>query len=103
MLIKPWEITISYLGLISLLASCNSIPATNVANSSIQEKSQTEISTESLIPKPIEITLADLLQSYAIKSVRNSPKVIPVPDKPVLQVPSGFKVNVFADNLPDVR
>jgi glucose/arabinose dehydrogenase len=29
--------------------------------------------------------------------------VIPVPDRPTLQVPAGFKVNVFANNLPDVR
>ena len=103
MLIKPWKITISYLGLISLLAGCNSIPPATVADSSIQKKSQTKISTDSLIPNPIEITLADLPQPYATKSVRNSPNVIPVPNNPVLQVPSGFSVNVFAENLPDVR
>ena len=103
MLIKPWKITISYLGLISLLAGCNSIPPATVADSSIKKKSQTKISTDSLIPNPIEITLADLPQPYATKSVRNSPNVIPVPNNPVLQVPSGFSVNVFAENLPDVR
>ena len=56
-----------------------------------------------MTPTPIEITLADLPQPYATDSASNSPNVIPVPDNPILQVPPGFRVNLFADNLPSVR
>ena len=88
-----------YLGLIGTLTGCNTYSA-SVANST---STQVSIQTKELTPTPIEITLADLPEPYATDSASNSPNVIPVPDDPILQVPAGFRVNVFADNLPSVR
>jgi glucose/arabinose dehydrogenase len=96
MFILTRKITLIYLfycGLIATLTGCNSVAKTQT----------TTIKTQDLNPKPIKITLEDLPQPYASESASNSPKVIPVPDNPALQVPAGFKVNVFADNLPSVR
>ena len=80
-------------GLIGLLAGCSSTARTQTS----------QIATENLSPTPIEITLADLPEPYATESASKSPNVIPVPDDPTLQVPPGFEVNVYADNLPSVR
>ena len=99
----PWKISFSCLGLIGMLSGCNLVPSASVVDSVNVKAQSSTISTEPLTPKPIEITLTDLPEPYATKSVSNSPNVIPVPDNPVLQVPPGFTVNVFADNLPDVR
>ena len=102
MFIIPWK-SLSYLGLITILTGCNSVPATSVANSASEQTQPKTISTKSFTPKPIKITLADLPKPYATNSASKSPNVIPVPDNSVLQVPPGFAVNVFADNLKDVR
>ena len=99
MLTTAQKITFSCLGLIFLLSGCNSTSSVAESVSTASEK----IATEPLTPSPIEITLADLPEPYATESATNSPNVIPVPDNPVLQVPSGFEVNVFADKLPSVR
>ncbi|MGB3613368.1 MAG: sorbosone dehydrogenase family protein [Elainellaceae cyanobacterium] len=61
------------------------------------------IPTEPLSPSPIRVTLESLPQPYATQSASKSPNVIPVPENPVLQVPEGFTVNVFADNLDRPR
>ena len=91
------------LGLTSFVAGCNSIPATTAVDSTSNGESPTTIATENLTPTPIKITLADLPQPYATESASKPPNVISVPDNPTLQVPQGFTVNVFADNLPQVR
>ena len=96
MFIKSKTTTI-ILGL-TVLAGCNS-----TAEPLADQPLPTKITTESLSPTPIAITLEDLPQPYATQSASKPPKVISVPDNPVLQVPEGFAVNVFADNLPDVR
>jgi glucose/arabinose dehydrogenase len=101
-MITNWKIILSCLGVIGLITGCNSTPFVTVADSANQP-TPTNISTKSLTPTPIKITLADLPQPYTTESASKPPNVIPVPENPVLQVPQGFKVNVFADNLPDVR
>lgn len=93
MLVSSKKFALIVWGLTSFLASCDSMA----------QNPTTFINTEELTPTPIEITLADLPQPYATESVSNAPNVIPVPENPTLQVPPGFKVNVFADNLPTVR
>ena len=97
------NVLLTGLGLTSLIAGCNSIPATTAVDSTSNGESPTTIATETLTPTPIKITLADLPAPYATESASKPPNVIPVPDNPTLQVPQGFAVNVFADNLPDVR
>jgi glucose/arabinose dehydrogenase len=47
--------------------------------------------------------VADLPQPYATNSASKSPDVIPVPNNPVLRVPAGFTVNVFAEGLDRPR
>ncbi|MEN9521196.1 MAG: hypothetical protein RLZZ381_3784, partial [Cyanobacteriota bacterium] len=93
MFIDTKKVTLICWGLIAILTGCNSVAKTQTAT----------IKTQNLTPTPIKITLADLPQPYATESASNSPQVIPVPKQPTLQVPAGFKVNVFANNLPDVR
>ncbi|MGF1540376.1 MAG: PQQ-dependent sugar dehydrogenase [Pleurocapsa sp.] len=98
-----WKISLSYFGLMTMLFGCNVIPSTSVADSASVKTQSSSISTESFTPQPLKITLADLPEPYATESVSNPPKVISIPDNLLLQVPRGFTVNVFADNLPDVR
>ena len=100
MSIATMKVSLVYLGLVGILTGCNSTNSASVANSA---SSQQTIQTQALDPTPIEITLADLPEPYATDSASNSPNVIPVPDNPVLQVPTGFEVNLYADNLPSVR
>ncbi|BAZ46600.1 NHL repeat containing protein [Chondrocystis sp. NIES-4102] len=86
----------------SLITSCNSTPSATTVSSNPQT-TPNQILTQPLTSTPIKITLADLPAPYATESASKPPKVISVPANPVLNVPEGFKVNVFADNLPNVR
>jgi glucose/arabinose dehydrogenase len=102
MFLNSWRVNLSFLAVIALITSCSSTPSATIADST-NKSTSTKISTESLTPTPIKITLADLPQPYTTESASKPPNVISVPDNPVLQVPPGFTVNIFADNLPDVR
>jgi glucose/arabinose dehydrogenase len=44
-----------------------------------------------------------LAAPYATKAEANPPKTIPIPDNATLEVPAGFKVNVFAQGLDHPR
>lgn len=99
---KKFAKSLSFLGLVGILTGCDSV-SNSVANPEPKSRAQTTISTETFTPSPIKITLADLPQPFATESASKSPKVMSVPDNPLLRVPSGFAVNVFADNLKDVR
>lgn len=61
------------------------------------------VRTETLTPTPIRITVADLPEPYASESARQGPDVVDVPDEPVLRVPAGFAVQVWADDLESPR
>ncbi|MBF2079352.1 MAG: PQQ-dependent sugar dehydrogenase [Synechococcales cyanobacterium T60_A2020_003] len=61
------------------------------------------IPTQPLPPSPIRITVEDLPRPFATQSASKPPTVIPVPANPVLNVPDGFTVNVFADGLDRPR
>jgi glucose/arabinose dehydrogenase len=78
--------------------SPNSSPA---SNSPIAPKNL--IRTEPLSPTPIRITAADLPQPFATDSASKSPNVVAIPANPVLNVPAGFTVNVFAEGLDRPR
>lgn len=62
-----------------------------------------ELAVTPLDPQPIWVRIADLPVPYASQSASQSPNVIPVPDHPVLSVPEGFAVNVFAEGLDRPR
>ncbi|HEY9639555.1 MAG TPA: sorbosone dehydrogenase family protein [Coleofasciculaceae cyanobacterium] len=61
------------------------------------------IRTEPLSPTPMRITLADLPQPFATDSASKPPNVVGIPANPVLKVPAGFTVNVFAEGLDRPR
>lgn len=63
----------------------------------------TFISSEPLTPTPIRINLDSLPQPLTTRSTSNPAQIIPIPNHPVLKVPPGFTVNVFADNLDRPR
>jgi glucose/arabinose dehydrogenase len=61
------------------------------------------IRTEPLSPSPIQISLGRLPQPYSTRSAGKSPNVVPIPASPLLRVPRGFQVNVFAEGLDRPR
>ncbi|NER28588.1 MAG: sorbosone dehydrogenase family protein [Symploca sp. SIO1C4] len=61
------------------------------------------LSTQTLTPQAISITLGDLPQPFASNSASKSPRVVAIPPNPTLKVPAGFEVNVFADGLESPR
>ncbi|MEG4445929.1 hypothetical protein QUB47_29200 [Microcoleus sp. AT9_B5] len=61
------------------------------------------VPTKPLSPQPIRIVATALPQPGASQSASKPPQVIPIPASPVLRVPPGFVVNVFADNLDAPR
>lgn len=61
------------------------------------------IATKVLSPQPIRISAGNLPQPFATDSASKPPQVIPPPPSPVLRVPAGFVVNVFAENLDAPR
>ncbi len=61
------------------------------------------IPTKPLTPQPIRINAGNLPQPFATDSASKPPQVIPPPQSPILRVPTGFVVNVFADNLDAPR
>ncbi|QLE56585.1 sorbosone dehydrogenase family protein [Nostoc sp. TCL26-01] len=64
---------------------------------------QNIIPTETLSPTPIRINLQNLPAPFATDSAAKPPQVVAIPQKPVLRVPSGFTVNVFAEGLDAPR
>jgi len=74
-----------------------SVPAAELAQN--PTKSKNIIRTEAFSPKPIRINIKNLPAPFATESVSKRPEVVPIPENPVLRVPPGFTVNVFAENL----
>jgi glucose/arabinose dehydrogenase len=50
-----------------------------------------------------KITVADLPTPYATEGVSNSPKIVPRPPNAWPKVPTGFKIELFADGLAGPR
>lgn len=61
-----------------------------------------DLRVEHFEPVPIRITLKDLPPPYQTPSVTRPPQVLPPPDAPLLRVPPGFRVNLFA-KVPSAR
>jgi glucose/arabinose dehydrogenase len=61
------------------------------------------IRTQPLSPTPIRIALDRLPKPFATESASKAATVVPIPKNPVLQVPPGFEVNVFAEGLDAPR
>ncbi|MCC5635680.1 sorbosone dehydrogenase family protein [Nostoc sp. CHAB 5844] len=78
-----------------------STPAPLLAQNSTQSKNL--IRTEPLSPQPVRISLQKLPAPFATKSASKRPEVVSIPQNPVLRVPPGFKVNIFAEGLEAPR
>ena len=61
-----------------------------------------QLTVEHFEPEPIRITL-DQVPSQPTESARKGPKVVEPPEDPVLRVPAGFAVNLFAGDVPQGR
>lgn len=64
---------------------------------------QAIITTKTLTPQPIRISIDDLPAPFATESASKSPQVVPIPQNPTLNVPPGFQVNIFAQKLNKPR
>ena len=76
-------------------------PSPQLAQNPTQPKNI--VLTEPRTPTPIRITLSNLPKPFASESASKPPTVVPIPANPILQVPPGFVVNVFADGLDAPR
>ncbi|MBE9008962.1 sorbosone dehydrogenase family protein [Pseudanabaenaceae cyanobacterium LEGE 13415] len=90
---------------IAALSSCSApnseiAPETHSAQASTPSRA---IQTEVLNPQPIRIDLAQLPQPGQTEAASRPPTVVPIPENPVLRVPAGFTVNVFAEGLDRPR
>ncbi|CAD5956971.1 L-sorbosone dehydrogenase [Planktothrix agardhii CCAP 1459/11A] len=90
---------------LGLLIGCQQNSDRTPTNSSISVATETQnnIIIKPLSPQPIRINLEDLPPPFHSESASKSPQVIPIPNNPVLNVPPGFKVNIFAENLDNPR
>ncbi len=66
-------------------------------------KTNNLVPTQVLTPQPIRIALRNLPQPYASNSASNSANVVDIPQDAKLNVPRGFRVSVYADNLEAPR
>lgn len=57
------------------------------------------VATQPFVPEPIAIDIDELPNPYATPSALARAAISPVPASPLLHVPEGFKVNVFAADL----
>lgn len=108
---KPWRLLL--LLLLTTVSACNSTRASLNEDTSKQSERSLQsaapkqpknlVPTETLSPKPIRISVAELPKPFASNSASKSPNVIPIPENPTLRVPEDFTVNVFAEGLDAPR
>jgi glucose/arabinose dehydrogenase len=102
-------VTLGVLGLIA--QACASAPFSqapeNVTQTPENQRSEppatNQIPVVPLQPQPLRIEVDQLPAPFATDSASRAPQVIPIPEMPQLQVPEGFSVNVFAENLDRPR
>lgn len=61
------------------------------------------IATQPLAPTPIRVEVDNLPEPYATASAVQRADITAVPTSPLLYVPDGFKVNIFAEGLTSPR
>ncbi|MEP0980013.1 sorbosone dehydrogenase family protein [Leptolyngbya sp. FACHB-17] len=91
---------------IAALSACTTQPSETGSEPRPAQASSTPsrtIRTEVLEPQPLRVDLAQLPPPSQPDSASKPPSVVPVPDNPVLRVPAGFTVNVFAEGLDRPR
>lgn len=93
------------LALLLAAASCDDAPPTSTAPppEASTDTLRGGVRTAVLTPSTIRIALADLPAPFATTSASKGSDVVPVPASPVLNVPAGFAVQVFASGLDRPR
>lgn len=86
-----------------LLTACGSSTPSNPTPTEISQAQPSTVNTQPLNPEPIKITPDDLPPPFATNSASKPPNVVSIPDNPTLNVPEGFTVTVFAENLDRPR
>ncbi|PSF38398.1 sorbosone dehydrogenase [Aphanothece hegewaldii CCALA 016] len=86
-----------------LLNGCRSEQLTIPSDTKSLAANPTQIQTQTLNPNRIKISLEKLPPPFASESASKSPQILPIPAQPKLNVPQGFQVNVFAENLDNPR
>lgn len=99
---------ISFAAAVTAMVTACSSSNPNASEPEPQQRAQASvpnraIRTEVLNPQPIRVSLDQLPPSNATQSAAKPPDVVPIPDNPVLKVPAGFTVNVFAEGLDRPR
>ncbi|MBD2597649.1 sorbosone dehydrogenase family protein [Nostoc spongiaeforme FACHB-130] len=96
-----------WLAFLLMTAGCNQTRAVSESTPApllaANTQSKNIIRTEPLAPQPIRINLQKLPPPFATKSASKRPEIVSIPQNPVLRVPPGFQVNVFAEGLDAPR
>jgi glucose/arabinose dehydrogenase len=113
---QDWRRFLRLCVLISLLGSCqrpvlerasdapaDAAPMVIPSDAEMETTAPNPIPTRTLIPEPIVVAIDDLPEPYASDSARKSPQVIAPPADASLNVPAGFRVNIFAEGLDRPR
>ncbi|NES87201.1 MAG: sorbosone dehydrogenase family protein [Moorea sp. SIO2B7] len=108
---KMWRINMLLLLTFTAACSLNSTSLETQPRETISQFEQPSITREqkkliqnnTLIPQPIAIKIDSLPQPYATRSASKPPRVVSIPENPILKVPDGFQVNIFAENLERPR
>jgi glucose/arabinose dehydrogenase len=104
--IKSFFIAIAILQFAAMTAICQTIQTVQTKQTDLTKQSQPTTApitgnlpkiVEFSKPQTYEIKPQDLPKPFASESVKNFSKLIPQPVNAVLNVPKGFKVNVFAE------
>lgn len=62
-----------------------------------------EIATRAFTPEPVRIEVDTLPAPFASESARRPPQLVEVPEAPILEAPAGFRVQLFARDVPSAR
>ncbi|MBE9227222.1 sorbosone dehydrogenase family protein [Phormidium sp. LEGE 05292] len=90
-----------FTSLITTTTACSFTANSGESNLSKQTQPVTKksLQTQNFSPQPIRININSLPKPFATQSASKSPQLVSIPANPTLRVPSGFVVNVFAENL----
>lgn len=72
-------------------------------SSPVSQPTKNLIPTQALRSQEYNLQLEDLPQPFTTESASKPPQVLPIPQNPVLNVPEGFEVNVYAEGLDRPR
>lgn len=97
--------------LLNLISACSlgvvsqdtKIQQDNTVEQNTLAAQKSSITTEILKAEPINIKIDNLPRPFATSSASKSPRVVPIPANPTLNVPAGFEVSIFAEGLDEPR